>query len=316
MRILFITSTRIGDAVLSSGLLAHLVERYPGARLTVACGPLPAVLFQDVPGLERIIVMRKSAGGVHWLALWAQVVGEKWDIVVDLRSSAISYLLLTKARYIKGNSDLHRVVESSRLFALDPPASPQIFAGSTVRKKAMSLMGEGPILAIGPTANWIGKTWPVDRYKELVMRLTSEGAPFDNAKVLVLGAAHERAQVADLLEAIPSERRLDYVGGLDLLTAYACLELSSFYIGNDSGLMHLAAAAGIPTVGLFGPSNEDIYGPWGTHTRTVRGDKSFADVQTEIHDWSEKVCHMTSLSVEQVAQAALSLWNDCSTTTN
>ena len=50
MRILFITATRIGDAVLSTGLLAHLIEHHPEARITIACGPVAAPLFSAVPG--------------------------------------------------------------------------------------------------------------------------------------------------------------------------------------------------------------------------------------------------------------------------
>ena len=60
MKILFITSTRIGDAVLSSGLLADLAVRYPSARITVACGPAAAPLFAAAPRVERIIVMHKG----------------------------------------------------------------------------------------------------------------------------------------------------------------------------------------------------------------------------------------------------------------
>ena len=75
MRILFITSTRIGDAVLSSGLLAHLIERYPDARITIACGPAAAPLFAAVPNLDRVIPMAKQRYGLHWLSLWLRIYG-------------------------------------------------------------------------------------------------------------------------------------------------------------------------------------------------------------------------------------------------
>ena len=93
MRILYITSTRIGDAVLGSGALAHLVERYPQARFTVACGPIAAPLFADVPRLERLITVRKRKYGLHWLLLWAKLATTPWHMVVDMRASAIAWLL-------------------------------------------------------------------------------------------------------------------------------------------------------------------------------------------------------------------------------
>ena len=94
-RILFITSTRIGDCILSTGLLARLAEMHPEAKITVACGPLGAPVFRAAPGVERIIVVAKSPTGHrgHWLTLWREVAGTAWDLVVDLRGSAIAYTL-------------------------------------------------------------------------------------------------------------------------------------------------------------------------------------------------------------------------------
>src|SRR5260370_1337913 len=93
MRILFVTATRIGDAVLSTGLLSHLIGRFPGARLTVAAGPVAAPLFEAVPGLDRLIVLRKRRFSLHWLALYPPTLGRRWDLVVDLRGSALALLL-------------------------------------------------------------------------------------------------------------------------------------------------------------------------------------------------------------------------------
>src|SRR5215831_18146589 len=59
MHILFVTATRIGDAVLSTGLLTYLIDRYPRARPTIAAGPVAAPLFAAVPRLERVLVIEK-----------------------------------------------------------------------------------------------------------------------------------------------------------------------------------------------------------------------------------------------------------------
>ncbi len=69
MKLLFITSTRIGDAVLSTALLSYLIDKYPQADITIACGPAAAPLFTETPGVTRIIVMKKRVMGGHWLAL-------------------------------------------------------------------------------------------------------------------------------------------------------------------------------------------------------------------------------------------------------
>ena len=77
MDILFVTATRIGDAVLSTGLLGHLIERHPGARLTIAAGPVAAPLFDSVPGLERIVIVRKRPFNAHWLGLYGAVAARR-----------------------------------------------------------------------------------------------------------------------------------------------------------------------------------------------------------------------------------------------
>src|SRR5215831_15581517 len=113
MDLLFITATRIGDAVLSTGLLAYLIERYPPARLTIAAGPLAAPLFRWLPGLERIVVVDKRRFGRHWLALYAAVASRRWDMVVDLRGSVLPWLLRSGARKMMGKGDpgRHRVCQ-------------------------------------------------------------------------------------------------------------------------------------------------------------------------------------------------------------
>src|SRR3546814_1992136 len=82
------------------------------------------------------------------------------------------------------------------------------------------------------------------------------------------------AQARPVLEAAGA-RGVNLVERSDLLTAAACLERADFFVGNDSGLMHLAAAAGTPTLGLFGPSPEVRYRPWGPHAGYVRTPESF-----------------------------------------
>ena len=81
-RILFITSTRIGDCILSTGLLARLAEMHPEAKITVACGPLGAPVFRAAPGVERIIGVAKSPTGHrgHWLTLWREVTHDMFRL--------------------------------------------------------------------------------------------------------------------------------------------------------------------------------------------------------------------------------------------
>jgi ADP-heptose:LPS heptosyltransferase len=312
VRILFITATRIGDAVLSTGLLGHLLERHPGAALTIAAGSPAAPLFAAVPGLERVLVIAKRPLALHWLALYREVVAERWDLVVDLRGSALAYLLRAGERRImaKGDPAEHRVQQLARLFALDSPPSPRLWLGRSHEQAAAALVAAGgPVLAIGPAANWRGKQWRAERFAELALRLTNADGPWPGARVAVLAAAHERTQAAPLLAAIPASRRLDLVGRTDLLTAAAVLKRAALFIGNDTGIMHIAAAIGTPTLGLFGPSRPEHYAPWGSHTAVVTTPVSYEElVGAPGYDHRSTDTLMDSLEVGAVDAAARRLW--------
>lgn len=273
MKILFVTATRIGDAVLSTGLLRYLIENHPGAAFTIAAGPLAAPLFSEVPGLARVIAVEKKAGKLHWPALYAQVLGAPWDMVVDLRGSALAYLLWARERRVmaKGDAEEHRVHQLARLFALEPPPPPMLWLGAQHRAAAAALVPAGaPVLAVGPAANWQGKEWRAARFAELAQRLTAPNGPLPGARVAVMAAAHERAQAAPVIAALPSGRVIDLVGKADLLTAAAILRNAALFVGNDTGLMHVAAASDAPTLGLFGPSNVKEYAPWGPRAAFVQ----------------------------------------------
>jgi heptosyltransferase-3 len=311
MRILFVTATRIGDAVLSTGLLSYVVERFPGARLTIAAGPVAAPLFEAVPGLDRVVVLEKRRGGLHWLALYACAAPRRWDLVVDLRGSALAWMVRAGERRVmaKGDAREHRVRQLGRLFGLDPPPDPRLWTAPRHERAADALVPPGPpVLAIGPAANWRGKQWRAERFAELACRLTAADGPLPGARIAVLAAAHEEAQAAPLLSAPASGGVIDLLGRTDLLTATAVLRRCCLFVGNDTGLMHIAAASGTPTLGLFGPSPAEQYAPWGNCTAFVRTALPREALFEPGFDHRTTDTLMDSLTVEMAEAAARQLW--------
>src|SRR5689334_19532819 len=145
MHILFVTATRIGDAVLSTGLLAYLIERYASARLTIAAGPVAAPLFEALPGLYHLVVIQKRRWSLHWLPFYGAVAPRRWDLVVDLRGSALAWLLRARDRKVmaKGNAREHRVRQLARLFDLNPPPSPRLWTAPKHEQAASTLISSG-----------------------------------------------------------------------------------------------------------------------------------------------------------------------------
>jgi ADP-heptose:LPS heptosyltransferase len=111
------------------------------------------------------------------------------------------------------------------------------------------------------------------------------------------------------LQTIPDGNRIELFGK-ELATVAAYLKRATLFIGNDSGLMHLAAAVGTRTLGLFGPGYEDIYGPWGPNTAYVRTMESREELLSRLAKSADKHINlMTGLSVERAAEAANELLN-------
>jgi ADP-heptose:LPS heptosyltransferase len=310
--ILFITATRIGDAVLSSGLIRRLSDEIPNARFTIVAGPAAAPLFLDVPHLKEVIVLEKSKDGGHWFRLWSQVRHTDWGLVVDMRGSAISRFLKRRRRAVFKRSSgppVHKVIEAARVLKIEgEPPAPYLYTSAETEAAALDLLGgEGPILALAPAANWVGKTWPLERFAQVAIQLLGSGGPMAGGRLMVLGGPEDAGVVQALRHVVPKERFIDLVGKVDLLTAYACLKHARLFVGNDSGLMHLAAAAGAPTVGLFGPSDDRHYAPWGAKTRVVRGPRSFDEIVAVDPRFQQALCHMMDLPVDTVVAAAKDL---------
>ena len=106
---------------------------------------------------------------------------------------------------------------------------------------------------------------------------------------------------------IPRARLIEAVGRVDLLTLYAALKRVRLFVGNDSGLMHLAAAAGAPTLGLFGPSDDRCYAPWGDRGRVLRTPRGFEAFKALDPELNQAVNHMRDLPVDWAVQAARAL---------
>ncbi len=313
--ILFVTSSRIGDAVLSSGLVKRLLDEVPDARFTIVAGPLAAPLFAETPALDALVSLAKRRLRLHWLDLWRRARPRRWGLIVDLRGSALSRFLRRRKRAIHhpGPTPIHKVVEAARLLGLeDDPPAPFLFTSDETEARAAALTaGPAPILAVAPGANWIGKAWPAERFAQVSRALLGDAGPLAGGRLMLVGGPADQGVAQAVKAGMPIARVIDLTGRVDLLTAFACLKRARLFIGNNSGAMHLAAAAGAPTLGLFGPSDERLYRPWDVsgagRTATVRGGRSFESCKALDPRLDQAICHMLDLPASAVLAAAEAL---------
>jgi len=314
MKILFITATRLGDAVLSTGLLEYMYQTWPEGKVTVACGKLPKSIFEGFPNVERIMPMTKEPWHRHWFKLWGEIAGTKWDMVVDLRNSAVSRMIIAKKRYIFGkqiDKNAHKVEQAAAVTTLSEVPAPKLYFTAEQQVRADQLIEKGgPVLGIGPSANWPGKMWPQENFIELVNWAISPEGIMPGARAAIFAAPGEEAQAYPVLKAVPEKQQIDVIAKTTPGEAGAALAKCDLYIGNDSGLMHTAAACGVPTFGLFGPSWPHLYRPWGDHTDYISTPEDYAQL-TAFEGYApekQKTSLMTSLKVEDVKEALGQFW--------
>lgn len=307
MNILFITCNPLGDAILTSGVLYHLIQTYPNSRITVAASSVALPLLTGAPQVVASIPIKKLKYSTHWLKLWLKTVNTPWDLVVDLRGSIVSWLLWTKKRwqFKPRRVSVHRVLQIQEALKLPYLPSPHIMIHSKAEKALLSKWQlPKRYIVFVPATHWPPKTWPLVCFKQLIEKVWAEVDA--EMPILITGAAHERDQIQPLLDWLPKKLMIDKIGA-SLPETALFLSRSTAFVGNDSGLMHLSAAMGAPTVGLFGPTNDTHYAPWGKSGLAVRTPENLSTLQAQLALQGEEQTLMAGLSVECVFEALIAV---------
>ncbi|BBP03672.1 hypothetical protein TPL01_23200 [Sulfuriferula plumbiphila] len=269
--ILFVTLSNIGDAVMTTPVLAALRARYPQARFDIVADARSAALFEHFDALDEIILKHKNVRWRDQLVFVARLRRKRYDLIVDLRTDGLGWLLRAKRRLHKVKHhppERHSVVRHFMAIApllghiRPPPAELWIAPAIHARVAAwLQVLPGKRWLALGPGANWEGKIWPARHFAALAQHCAGQ---FD--AVIFLGSAADTARVADIVRTL-SLPCLDLTGKSGLLEAAAVLQRATVFVGNDSGLGHLAGAVGTPTLTVFGPGEPLRYHPWGARAR-------------------------------------------------
>jgi ADP-heptose:LPS heptosyltransferase len=312
-KVLIISSNRLGDCILSTGLNNFFKKKSEDYKIFFVCGPVPGEFFKYCRNIDKLIVIRKKKFSLHWINLWQEVFLNYWDYVIDLRGSIISFLLVAKNRKIfKSRMHIHKVEEISSLLSkknLHPNINfnHKISLTKEYVERITELAKKKDLILIAPSSNWIGKTWPINNFSKLLFKL-NENQIFSKSIFVILGPQNEKKIMINLL----NEKSLpifDLVGKVSLPEIFLIMKKSKLFIGNDSGLMHLSALANIPTIGLFGPSDSRKYHPWGIKTLAIKSPKSPEQLMGYKEFNSKKVNSlMGDLSVKSVLQEIINFY--------
>ena len=274
-KILLITLSNIGDVVLTTPVLQHLLNRPDQPAVSVMVGPKAAELFQNDPALQEIIVYDKHAGWIEKLKVVRKLRTKHFNEIVDLRRTLFPLLilgwkgLLWRSWFRRVQRKQHAVLAHlHRAFGQKGEMQFRIFIPEQAEQRAEELLRENkePFVAVAPGAASDLKRWPLERFSRIIRRLQKE---FD-AGVILVGGDADRELVAPLRENIPGI--VDLTGNTSLTELAAVIKRSMLLLTNDSGPMHIAAAVGTPVVAIFGPSDHRRYGPLGQFHKVVRLD--------------------------------------------
>ncbi|HAL92095.1 MAG TPA: hypothetical protein DCM68_03620 [Verrucomicrobia bacterium] len=275
-RFLILRGGAIGDFIATLPVLQALRAQWPEAcidiwgyphiaELAVASGLAQSVVSLDRAEMARFFVPEPSFTDAQVAAIrsFDLVFNYLHDPVGQVRSN----LLLAGAKQVLSGSPIIKrghaipflleplqalaIYETDLVPSLDFPETLRAPGRERLRSRGL----RGKPVAVHPGSGSSAKNWPVERYVEIARRLREGGREV----VAILGEA-DAAEAAALARELPE---LPVLQGLSLVELAATLAECGAFLGNDSGITHLAAAVGLPVVALFGPSDADTWAPRG-----------------------------------------------------
>lgn len=296
--ILVIQFRYLGDMVLLSALFHNLHLHLPQARLAALTDDVYTDILRNVPDLDEIIPFprqRTRRGPLQrrlgtWFGLVRTLRAGRFDMVIDVANTSTSRALvkLTGASlrvgyhpfaHEKRGTPYNVIAEAFRLEVphfIDHYLQPLQALGlsvldrnpvlqarsedSEVVARMLQTHGLEPhrFAVIHPGARVARKCWPAANFARVAEAL--EGAT--GLRTVLVGGAGEQ-HLRDAIYAHGQVRPVDLVGRLSVGQLVALMSQARLFIGNDSGPMHIAAAAGIPVIALFGPSEARFWAPVG-----------------------------------------------------
>ena len=300
-KILFITLSNFGDVILTLPVLDVLRTDYPHALITVMVGPRPSEIFKDNPYIHNLIIYNKYAPLREKIQLFFRLKKERYDLVVDLRNTLYGALLPAQFRtspflhmplgiqHMK-ERNLYRLRKALRqkgprkaiktrekLLYIRPEDENYINA----LLQGNGISSKDKIIIVNPAAGGRTRRWEKAKFIQLCQRLS-----FSNA-VILIGRKDDKTLTQYIhnnckdpirnTKAAEAEGKIskrvgkifDFAGLTNLAQLTSLLKESSLVVSCDTGILQLASYLNIPTIGLFGPSDERRYGPWSSKSKVI-----------------------------------------------
>jgi len=268
LHILIEVPTWLGDAVMATPAIENIIKKYPNCKLTIFGSYVSTRLFLNHPNLYQIIVDESKKGGNRYINLFRYAKSvQELDMAISFRKSfttkIFSFFLDTKQKHIYKRFDkefnTHQVIRYNDFInkALDFQSTP---SNLKIYTKNPPLKTNKPLFGINPGATYgSAKRWYPNEFAKVAIEVSKEydivifGGPGEQDIALDIEKELQRANISNyqnLSGKTSVEELIEHIASLDL------------FITNDSGPMHVAAAFGIPTVAIFGPTRFNETNQW------------------------------------------------------
>ncbi len=283
----------LGDVVMSTPMLEVLRERLPNATIEYLTYPFFAPALQSHPGCDRVLTLPSKAGARATLSVARELRTPRIDWFFDTLGNPRSAFLMALAKprhsvapYRGFRSRLYehtqhhehgeRSAVRHQLDMLTPllgwvdERPTKVFVDESEREEIarhLDIEAGGDIVVVHPGATKPERAWPFERWPSLIAELQRERP---DVRVLVITQPGWEDAARQIVEA--SNAGVRQLPALDLRSLMALVSLASLYVGNDGGILHTAVALRVPTVGVFGPTEDDVwfpYSPWGPYRVAV-----------------------------------------------
>ena len=276
----------LGDAVMALPAVADLRRHFSGNRLVVAARASVSSLFTLVPGIDSIVgadvrsiratdasvaVLLPNSFASAWLVKRSRLP-ERWGYSADLGGRMLTKAIRRPGKPMHQSEYYQHLIRElgiengPREIALAIPPDALHDARTLLVERGWD--GQTALVVLAPGAAYgKAKQWIPSH----VVRVTTELVRDRRMTCVLVGSRGDAATIRAIRSAAPADCQLSIVdlAGLTTLPVLAAvMSLASAAVSNDSGAMHLAAAAGVPTVAIFGPTNERA--TWPIATRDAR----------------------------------------------
>jgi heptosyltransferase I len=297
LKILILKPSSLGDVILALPVLRQLKKRFPHGQFYwwISAGLRP--LLENDPDLTGLFVWdRQRWSETRFWKGMASSIGQmrdlRFDYVIDLQGLARSAILgwLAQGDHFIGLNDAREGARAfydtilggraTNIHAADwyqkvlpffgvAPSDdfiwlpPNPVVAHAVQSKWQ--LGSEPWILLNPGARWLNKRWPAENFGRLAKLLVEAGF---QGRFGILGGPEDVAASKIIAAAVP-DRALDLAGKTSLPELIEWIRLSSLVVSNDTGPIHIAAALGVPVIGLYGPTNPGWTGPYRQISRVL-----------------------------------------------